>query len=538
MDVLRLCGTTAAIAVCALLGETCSKSTEPSIGPPAAAVVTVQPGNITAGAAFSPTFTVQIEDANGRTVDAAVPVTITLVPGTGTPGAHVRHASVYNSIGGLTTFPSLSVDSVGSGYRMSVSAPGVPATTTSAFDVAPGPPARPDFTTRELATRATMALSPAVVVVLRDSMGNVATGASDAVTLGVYYRSSDNPVLSGTVSRHASAGVATFDDVSLSPAGWYSLQASDGSLPVGYSAQFAVLSPPGFGGHPTGDGDSAWAIVAPGGPYGVAFSASGAAWVTRYYADSLTEMAPYGPVPIGQVATGNGPVDITFDSTGTRAYVSNYFSRTVSVIDAVAVAQTAAWPVPGSPMRVLLGLGGAKLYVTLDSGTVAVLDATSGAVRKTLTLKAGGTHNGIARTSDGSRLYVSDYRNGTLTEISTAADTVTRSLNMGGQLQEVVVAPGDSLLYVADEAGPIKIVSLGAWAVKDTIPARGVFAMAITPDRTQLWATSGAVKVIDLASLTGVNAIAVMGVPKRIAFSKDGSTAAVANNADRFQVIR
>jgi YVTN family beta-propeller protein len=106
----------------------------------------------------------------------------------------------------------------------------------------------------------------------------------------------------------------------------------------------------------------------------------------------------------------------------------------------------------------------------------------------------------------------------------------------------VRVAPGDSLLYVANEYGWLTVWNLNSWTRQDSIPlpGAGAFALALTPDRTQMWVTStaaGSVSVVDLATRSVVKTISVGGSPKRIAFTPDGSLAIVANQSGSAQLI-
>ena len=90
-------------------------------------------------------------------------------------------------------------------------------------------------------------ISPAVTVLVEDSLGNVVAGDSSSVTLSI----ANNPgggTLSGTLTVAAVNGVATFNNLSINLAGsGYTLQASDttgtGLLTV-TSAPFNIATPP------------------------------------------------------------------------------------------------------------------------------------------------------------------------------------------------------------------------------------------------------------------------------------------------------
>jgi YVTN family beta-propeller protein len=524
----------------ALVAVGCGESTKPrEAGPPAGLAVTVQPQSSTAGTAIAPAVRVEVRDARGTVVDTSQAViTVALTPGSGTAGAHLRGLTSSAAVGGVAVFPTLSVDSAGTGFNLKASATGLGDARSASFDVTAGPAAGLRFGVQPTATRATEAISPALTVVLEDSLGNTATSATNVVTVAIGTNPPGTGTLSGTASKSAVSGVATFAGLSISLPGWgYELRASSPGLASAQSVAFAVLPGPGSPGHPSG----ATVVTLPlnDRPYGAATSSTGAAWVTRFGTDTVATADAFADTVTGGFAVGAQPVEVLFNAAGTAAYVGNYGDQTVVKVAAATRMAATPWPVAARPYKLLLGPGETKLYVGLNDGTVAVLDAATGGLDTTLQI--GGLPNGLALNSNGSRLYVSDYVAATVTEVDAAADTITRSFSTGGGPQEVIVAPGDTLLYVANEAGWVRVWNLRSWSQADSIPLAWAFGMALTPDHSQIWVTQaqvGSVSVIDLATRTVVWTIPVGGMPRRIAFTVDGSTAVVANEAGSVQIIR
>lgn len=84
-------------------------------------------------------------------------------------------------------------------------------------------------------------LSP-VEVVATDSLGSTDSTFTGAITLTLTSNST-GAALSGTLTRNASAGIATFSNLSVSRAGTYRLQAStSGAAPVTSNA-FTITTP-------------------------------------------------------------------------------------------------------------------------------------------------------------------------------------------------------------------------------------------------------------------------------------------------------
>ncbi len=91
-----------------------------------------------------------------------------------------------------------------------------------------GTPTRLDIVTQPSTVTAGTAMAPAVVVQARDAFGNAAPAFTGAVTIAV--AGALAPALGGTATRTAVNGVATFNDLSITAAGSYTLVVSSGTL--------------------------------------------------------------------------------------------------------------------------------------------------------------------------------------------------------------------------------------------------------------------------------------------------------------------
>jgi len=216
-----------------------SSQAEVVAGPVAA--VAFPAGSPPAAATSLVPFTVQVRltDPAGNPADGRVDLAI--APGTGPAGAHLGGTVTLNSVGGLAGFPNLTLDKAGA-YRFRAVLAGTAITATSAeVAVAPGAPAGLAFSQLPPATAAGMVIASPVVVDLQDAAGNVATNAPPtSVTLAL-----PGPVtagaLGGTLVQSTAAGRATFANLTLSPAGSYTLQASATGLTPATSSPITVF---------------------------------------------------------------------------------------------------------------------------------------------------------------------------------------------------------------------------------------------------------------------------------------------------------
>lgn len=268
-------------------------------------------------------------------------------------------------------------------------------------------------------------------------------------------------------------------------------------------------------------------------PFGVAVGERGDVLVTQLDAATVARGALPSSALGTSIAVGAVPTDIEVDRTGAYAYVTNQFSSNVGVIDLATNVQVATIPVSGDPYRVVLSPDGSSLFVTGNADSLFIVDVASRAI--TARLAVGLDANGVAANYNGTRVYVSNQSDGTVSEVDLTTNTVLRTIPVGGHPQELVLSPGGTLLFVADESGSVQIWSLRAGRKRGEIAVPGgAFAMAVSPDWRQLYISSslgGAVYLIDWKTGATLKTVTTGGMPRRIAFAADGATAVVANEA-------
>lgn len=109
------------------------------VQPPASRIAfLIQPSNVAANAAMIPAVRIAVQNENGQTVGSgSASVTISLVVGTGTPGASLIGGAIQQTTGGIVNFTNLRVDTPGTGYQLLASATGFASIASTPFDVTP-----------------------------------------------------------------------------------------------------------------------------------------------------------------------------------------------------------------------------------------------------------------------------------------------------------------------------------------------------------------------------------------------------------------
>ena len=266
-------------------------------------------------------------------------------------------------------------------------------------------------------------------------------------------------------------------------------------------------------------------------PFGAAVSSNGDVLITQLDAAAVARGTLSGHTLGASISVGTVPTDVTVDAAGTFAYVTNQWSSNIGVIDLGTNTQVASISVSGDPFRVRLSPDGGSLFVTGNADSLFIIDVQSRQI--TGRLGIGLDANGLAVDGLASRLYVSNQSDGTISEVDLTTNTVARTITVGGHPQDLVLSPGGTLLFVADETGSIQVWSLreGSKRADIAVPG-GAFAMAVSPDWRQLYVTSalgGAIYLLDWKSGAVLKTVTTGGTPRRIGFAADGSKAVVAN---------
>lgn len=176
------------------------------------AFATPPPAGAASGVPLAPQPVVQVVDQSGNAVaSAGVAVVASLASGPGLLGGTL---SATTSAGGAAAFSNLMLTGSTGAYTIRFSAPGLPALVSGAVTVGAGAATQVTFTTAPPASAQNgVALAPAVVVQLRDGVGNPSAQAGVTITASL---SSGPGALGGTVSAVTNGGgSATFGNLVL-----------------------------------------------------------------------------------------------------------------------------------------------------------------------------------------------------------------------------------------------------------------------------------------------------------------------------------
>ncbi len=278
---------------------------------------------------------------------------------------------------------------------------------------------------------------------------------------------------------------------------------------------------------------------------------------------SVIDVATNGFVSKIPLGTGQQPYGVAVSSDGTRVYVSNQLSKTISVIDALTdpnnptVVNTIN--LLNTPSGLAVNSAGTRLYVAnYDNGTVSVIDLSSITPSPTpiavatitlATLNAGTSPVGVAISPDGATVYITNSGSDNITPIRTSDNTALTSFPAGSAPMGIALGKVGTTtnIYVANNtAGTLTVINAGTQSVTNTVSvstpldtSSKPFAVAVSPDGSTVYVTKSGAAANGGDSVAAINtttfavtSIGVGRVPLGVAVSPDGFRVLAVNNYD------
>jgi len=164
------------------------------------------------------------------------------------------------------------------------------------------------------------------------------------------------------------------------------------------------------------------------------------AYVTNYDSNEISVINTATNRVTATVPVGAGPEGAVVTPDGKKIYVTNYEDDTISVIDTVTNNVTAIVKVGSCPEGIVVNPAGTKVYVVnYEDNTISIIDTTSNIVTANVTV--GNDPSGVAVTPDGKKVYVTNYEDNTTSIIDTANNIVTANVTVGNSPSGVAVTP-------------------------------------------------------------------------------------------------
>lgn len=157
------------------------------------------------------------------------------------------------------------------------------------------------------------------------------------------------------------------------------------------------------------------------------------------------------------VKIGRYPRGIAINNDSTKAYIAEMGGSRVHVIDLQDFTTTFI-PIGSNPRAIVLSPDNSTMYVTMNlSGKVASWDLINNKAGKSV--KTGNAARSLAINTDGSQLYVVNYKSDTMSRVRTSDMKVTQNIKVCNEPIGITYDRPTGNTWIACYGGQIKIYS-------------------------------------------------------------------------------
>jgi YVTN family beta-propeller protein len=209
---------------------------------------------------------------------------------------------------------------------------------------------------------------------------------------------------------------------------------------------------------------------------------------------------------IGRINAGSDPEEFALSKDGTHLYVSNEDTKTASVINIASGKLEHIILVAQEPEGVATSPDGKTFWVTCETGgDIFAVDTSS--YKTTAHFKVDVRPRSMDFLADGSIGFIPSESVGELNVIDTTAARIVKTLTLptGSRPMRVRVALDGSKVYVSNgRAGTVSVVDSHTYALLDTIKVgTRPWGLALSPDGKYLYSANGPsndISVVDLST--------------------------------------
>ncbi len=189
------------------------------------------------------------------------------------------------------------------------------------------------------------------------------------------------------------------------------------------------------------------------------------------------------------------------------------------------------------PFGIAVSKDGTRAYVTnIHDGTVSVIDLRTGQVGASITI--GGQPTAIAVNSAGNRIYVLNDADDTVSVVNTITGKIVgQAIQVGNDASAIVLSRDGNRAYVSNSSdGTVSVIDTVSRTVVSTVAVGTTpSGLALSPDGRYVYVAnsdSGTVSVISTLRNAVVGTATVGESPTALVVSADGSRLYVANSGD------
>jgi len=204
---------------------------------------------------------------------------------------------------------------------------------------------------------------------------------------------------------------------------------------------------------------------------------------------------------LNEIAVGKTPWGAALTPDGTRLYVTNKGSNTVSVIDALTQTVASTVPVGSQPWGLAINPSQSFAYAANSgSGTVSVIDLSTNQVSAAITV--GSNPHWISFSPDGKLACITNNASGSVSVIDAGNHQVIQTISAGPHPEGLGFYPDGSRVYVATDSG-VSVIPLADYRVDSFAEYDAPYYTITIPDPAARFAG----RLTDQKGLPVVNAL-------------------------------
>jgi len=261
------------------------------------------------------------------------------------------------------------------------------------------------------------------------------------------------------------------------------------------------------------------------------------AYVTNYGSANVSVINTSTNTVVATITVGISPTSVAITPNGLYAYVtnSNLASNSVSVINIFTNTVVATISNVGpEPWNIAITPNGLYAYVTnFGRNSVSLVNISTNTEVEDITV--GTSPVAVAITPNGLYAYVANYGSANVSVINTATNIAVATITVGTNPRGVAITPDGLYAYVTNYGSAnVSVINTATNTVVATITVgTNPYAIAITPNGLYAYVTnygSNNVSVINTSTNTVVDTITVGGSPIGVVITPNGLYAYVANH--------
>lgn len=215
------------------------------------------------------------------------------------------------------------------------------------------------------------------------------------------------------------------------------------------------------------------------------------------------------------------------------AYIANYNSNSVSVINLANNAVAATIPVNPSPWAIAASTTNNRLVVSNlgTPTTISVINTITNTV--TSTIPVSGIVYNLGISPDGTLIYAANYSTGYVSMYNSITGSLISTFGPGSSMLGLTLSADGSNIYIS--AGSTLYTYSSSGSFRSSIPLSSTLAgIAVNADGSRIYVSNtntNLVTVLNGVTNTVITSIPTGSTPYRMALSPDGKTLYAANNS-------